>query len=187
MKQPVIIAILTLSLVCVVLLIAIGQAPPVANAAGIAHDSIPSMRAGGDGAARLAHIGSYAFYFQCAVLTQFVGFILLGISEKRRDTGLYITLAASLLVLLFVWYKIYDSHQIFLATNNTEYFLGFPTAAAWQVYGVWLSGIPLVVFYVAGFKKYIYSDEDEAAFEKLIDTYREGNNAVEPNATVNKE
>ncbi len=36
------------------------------------------------------------------------------------------------------------------------------------MYGVWLGGIPLVLIYTLGFRQFIYTDEDQAEFEKLV-------------------
>lgn len=150
------------------LLLAIGFAEPVANAAGTPHPSIPGANTGGDGSLRLAEIGVYAFLFQCLLLALTVCLSLLGISKNRRSMGLYIYMAASLVFMLFVWWKMYSGHQAFLQSGTTEYFLGFPVATAWQVYGTWLGGIPLILIYSIGFRKYIYTEEDEQKFEQLM-------------------
>jgi len=62
----------------------------------------------------------------------------------------------------------YSSHLQYLETGNTGYFLGFPIATAWAVYGTWLGAIPLVVLYTVGFHKCIYTPEDEQQFNKLL-------------------
>jgi hypothetical protein len=56
----------------------------------------------------------------------------------------------------------------FLDTNETDYFLGFPNATAWQTYGTWLGAIPLVLIYSLGFRKFIYTEEDERQFNALL-------------------
>jgi hypothetical protein len=40
---------------------------------------------------------------------------------------------------------------------------------------VWLGGIPLVLIYTLGFRQFIYTDEDQAEFERLVaETIAEG-------------
>jgi hypothetical protein len=36
------------------------------------------------------------------------------------------------------------------------------------MYGVWLGGIPLVFIYTLGFRQFIYTDKDQAEFERLV-------------------
>ena len=62
----------------------------------------------------------------------------------------------------------YFAHQAFLDSGETGWFLGFPSAAAWQVYGVWFAGVVLVAAYSAGFRRYILSEDDERRFEELL-------------------
>ncbi len=149
-------------------LIAISLAPPVANSGGIPHPDIPGMQAGGDGAARLEYIGNLAFAFQCLLLGLIVCLCSLGVSERRRSRELMIYMGSSLGFMLIVWWQMYSSHQEFLESGTTAYFMGFPIATAWQVYGTWLGAIPLILIYSIGFRKYIYTSEDEEKFDRLL-------------------
>jgi len=36
------------------------------------------------------------------------------------------------------------------------------------VYSIWLAGLGLVALYVLGFKRYVWSDDDQRAFEVLV-------------------
>ena len=168
MRDPLILVIFAITVGMSGILIAIGFAEPVINASGIPHPSIPAMRAGGDGAARLAEIGSLAFMFQCLLLALIVCLAALGVSKQHRNTRFYALLGLGFTFMLFVWWQTYSAHQEFLETGITEYFLGFPVATAWQVYGTWLGGIPLILLYTLGFRKFIYTEEDQKKFEKLL-------------------
>ena len=46
--------------------------------------------------------------------------------------------------------------------------MGFPVATAWQVYGTWLGAIPLIILYTVGFRKFIFTEEDERKYEQLL-------------------
>lgn len=168
MRNPTVLFLFILFLLCLALLVAIGTSPSPANAVGIPHPDISPMRAGGDGAARLSEIGIYGFLFQTLVLCSISALFVLGIPKQRRDSTLYVVSAIILACSIFVWYKIYNGHLLYLASNTTEYFFAFPTATAWMLYGVGFYGVLLIVFYCIGFKKYIYSDGDAKAFADLI-------------------
>lgn len=138
------------------------------NAAGLAHGAISGMRAGGDGAGRLAEFGVGAFAFNCLLLLFTVLLCVLGVSPAKRTPvflGWMILVYAANLI---VWWQMWLGHQAFLATGETGWFLGFPTATAWQVYGVWFAGVVLVAVYSAGFRHYILSEDDERRFEQLV-------------------
>ena len=47
--------------------------------------------------------------------------------------------------------------------------MGFPVPTAWQMYGTWLGAIPLIVMYSYGFRIFIYTREDEAEFDALLE------------------
>ncbi|MBL4580817.1 MAG: hypothetical protein JKY29_03280 [Gammaproteobacteria bacterium] len=151
------------------ILVAIFLAESVPNGAGLAHAQFNGMRVGGNGVARLEHIGTLAFAFQALLLLLIVCLAALGVAEERRSKGFWAYMGGTLLFSLFVWWQMYSNHQAFLETGVTSYFMGFPVATAWQVYGTWLAAIPLIVLYSVGFRKFIFTDEDEEKFEQLLE------------------
>ncbi len=161
-----------------VLLLEMLLTEPSPGAAGAPHPSIAGMQVGGDGLVRLESIGVYAFLFQTLLLLLICCLCALGVSKRYRSLGFYICLSAAYGVMLLVWWQMVSGHQAFMATGETSYFLGFPTATAWQMYGTWISAMPLVFMYIFGFAKFIYTKEDEAAFKRIIadQQAREGSN-----------
>lgn len=168
MRSKLIVVIFTTVLIMAGLLIAIVLADSVPNGAGLPHSEFNGMQAGGDGAARLEHIGGLAFAFQCLLLLLIVCLATLGVAEQRRSPELWAYMGGTLLFSLFVWYQMYSGHQAFLETGTTNYFMGFPVATAWQVYGTWLGAIPLIILYTVGFRKFIFTEEDERKYEQLL-------------------
>lgn len=171
--------IFAISVVMGLLLIAMLLAESVPNAGGGPHPLHPGMQVGEDGAARLEHIGAFAFLFQSLLLLLVVCLSMLGITDRNRSPQLLAYMGASYGFMLFAWWQMYAGHQEYLATGETDYFMGFPTATAWQVYGTWLGAIPLILIYTLGFRKYIYTAEDEAAFNKLLEEARSNNSVIE--------
>ena len=151
-----------------IILFLILTAEPVTNAGGSAHPIFAGMRIGGDGLARLEHIGSLGYAFQALLLSLIIAFAMLGVSEKHRTPRLRAYMIATLIFSLFILWQMVSSHLNFIATGERTYFMGFPSPTAWAMYGVWLGGIPLVLIYTLGFRQFIYTDEDQAEFEKLV-------------------
>jgi hypothetical protein len=169
MRSNLIYVIFAIVLLMAGIIVAICLADTVPNAAGLAHAQFNGMQAGGNGAARLEHIGNLAFAFQSLLLLLIVCLAALGVAEERRSTEFWAYMGGTLLFSLFVWWQMYSGHQAFLETGVTSYFMGFPVATAWQVYGTWLGAIPLIILYTVGFRKFIFTDEDEQKYEKLLE------------------
>ncbi len=168
-----------LGMAAILLLIGFTEAPE--NAAGMAHGEIPAMRMGGDGAARLADIGGLVFAFNCLLLWFTVLLCTLSVSPGKRTPAFFGWMAAVFVTNLIVWRQMYFGHQAFLANGETGWFLGFPAATAWQVYGMWFSGVILIAVYSGGFRSYILSESDERRFEQLL---RETRADAEPDSSA---
>ena len=150
------------------ILMAICLAETVPDAGGKPHAEFARLQVGGDGAARLQHIGFLGFIFQCLLIVQIVLLSILGVAERYRTNKLLMYMVASLAFMLLIAWQMFSGHLQYLNSNETGYFLGFPNATAWATYGTWLSAIPLVLIYSLGFKEFIYTEEDERKFNELL-------------------
>lgn len=166
------VVILALGVVQCLLLALIALTPLPDNPGGIAHSLYNGMRIGGDGAARYAPIADYAYWFQVIVLAQICFMIALGVKPARRSPVFWTLLTACFAAAVFVWTELIVSYERFLATGETGMLAGFPVATSWLVYAIWLAGWGLVAIYVFGFKRYIWSDDDQRAFETLVEQTR---------------
>lgn len=152
-----------------VILLAITLTENVPGSGGAAHPEFQGLQVGGNGSARMEHIGTLGFAFHCLLLVQIILLSLLGISERYRSTRLLTYMGGSLVFMLLVAWQMYFGHQQFLETGKTGYFLGFPAATAWATYGTWLGAIPTILIYSVGFRKYIYTPEDEEKYNILLE------------------
>lgn len=168
MQNRVVIGIFIICSAMALLLLAIILADPVPGSGGVPHPTIAGLMIGGDGAARLEEIGGFAFLFQSLLLLLIVALAALGVSAKHHNHLLYLLLALTYLFTMFIWWQMYFGHLEYLETGETGYFLGFPTATAWQMYGTWFGAIPLILIYVLGFRIFIHSEEDERAYQQLL-------------------
>ena len=150
------------------LLLFIMNAEIVANDAGIKHEIFAGMSIGGDGLERLRYTGTPSYLFGGLLIFLIVILCLLGITPLKRDLQLYLFLLLTLIFSLIIWYQMINSHLEYLKTGVTGYFMGFPTASAWQIYGIWLSSVPLIFLYSIGFRRYVFSDSDEQEFDTLL-------------------
>ena len=168
MRSKLIYIIFVVGVLMAAILVTIILTENVPNSGGATHPEIAGLQIGGDGAARMEHIGTLGLAFHCLLLAQIVLLSLLGVSERYRSTELIAYMGGSLIFMLLVAWQMYSGHQQFLETEETGHFLGFPTATAWATYGTWIGAIPLILIYSIGFRKYIYTPEDEEKYNELL-------------------
>ncbi|MCZ6619504.1 MAG: hypothetical protein O7E57_15385 [Gammaproteobacteria bacterium] len=145
--------------------ILVSPEPPMST--GGPHPEISGMSVGGDGLARVERIFWLGFVLQVLFVILIHLLVALGVASHNRTAAFWMSLAGAGLVSLWVCWKIFSSYAQFLETGETGYFLGFPIASAWMMFGIWLSGALLAVIYVVGFRRFVFTVEDEAAFELL--------------------
>lgn len=160
---------LALSLVCAVLVVAIAFQPEL-GALSQAHPTIAGMSVGSGQESVSATVSLLAYTLQNVVIVLSLTLLAMGVSPRYRTVRFYRSLVLIGGVMVAVWAAIYWGNQDFYLTGETAYVLGFPVASAWMIYGVWGSSALLTVFYVIGFKRFIYTDADRKAFEALLDT-----------------
>jgi hypothetical protein len=150
------------------LLLLIGLTAMPEQVGAMPHDQFPGMLIGGDGLMRFEPIRDYGYYFQLLMLAQVCLMIALGVAPQKRTKFFWCWLGLAFLAGSYVWWQLFTGYEAFLESGETEFVAGFPVATAWQVYAVWISGLALVGIYVFGFKQYVWSDADQAAFEALV-------------------
>lgn len=159
-------AILAGLVVTALMVIWVATTPAPEMAAGAAHPDYPAMTIGGDGT-RASPILLPAWLWQAAVIITATLLILLGIAPRHRSGMVLGLLAACGLAMLVSWTFLLTSYQASVAAGETSYALGFPVATSWMIYGIWFSQGLLTVLYCWGFRKFIFTEEDEAKFEAI--------------------
>jgi len=168
MRNNIIYFIFAIAVLMALILLTICLSETVPDAGGKPHAEIAGLQIGGDGAARLEHIGFLGFMFQSLLMVQIVSLSILGVAERYRTKKFLIYMASALALMLLIGWQMFSGHLEYLSSNETGYFLGFPNATAWATYGIWLSAIPLVLIYSLGFREFIYTEEDERKFNELL-------------------
>ena len=138
-----------------------------AGATGVPHDRIAAMTAGGDGLARLGGMGWVMSSLQVLTILLIHGLIALGVAERHRSLTFWLLLGSSAALSLAIWLGLYFSYVQFLENGAVAYVLGYPLPTALALFGVFLGGSYLCVIYIWGFRRFIFPEADEAAYEAL--------------------
>jgi hypothetical protein len=163
--------VLGLLLVIATCLVLIVVGPEPAATTGGAHPEFPAMRVGGDGFSRFLPVGQLALVLQSAAIVLYGVLLYLGVNKRHRTLSCKVWIAAGSAASMLIWWAIYSSYLRYLETGETEMVLGFPTATAFTVFGLWLTGFILVLAYVFGFRTFIFTHDDEAKYVKLVEQY----------------
>lgn len=137
------------------------------NATGQAHATIAGMSSGGDGLARLGGMGWMMFLLQILALLLIYALIALGVAERNRTRTFWVLLGLGAALSIAIWCGLYLSYVRLLETGEMQLLFGYPLPTAFMLFGVFLGGSYLCVFYIWGFKRFIYTEADEAAYESL--------------------
>lgn len=172
-----IVSILALLLIVAGCIVAIFLVDEPTASTGMTHASIAAMRMGGDGLTRFAPISTIILVMQSAIFVMFGVLVYLGISEHRRTRQCKIWITAGTMGLLMVWWSIFGTYSEYLASGQPRIVFGFPLPTAITVYGLWLAGFVFVIAYVIGFRSFVFTDEDEAAYHELLRKHKHDRDA----------
>jgi hypothetical protein len=145
--------------------------PMPVSPSGTPHSEINGMRIGGDGAARFKGFETTAFVLFAASFILFSTLIVTSVSKRNRSASFWFWLVLITLLVLFVWYRVFDSYTDYLSTGDLRFFLGFPEPTAWMIFGLWGGGALFALLYVLGFRRFIYTKHDEETLKDIIEEY----------------
>lgn len=166
--------LLFLNLVLLCLVMAWSWTRPQAEAAaGIPHPEYSTMLIGGPGMERFAPVALQSLLYGCLSITFFVGLLALGLRQRDRVRGNKLALLGGLAFYLSMFVMTWLSYQTFALNQDSAanrigpLFLGFPRPTAWMLFGIYGAPIVFLVLYWLKFDTWIYTREDEAAFNEL--------------------
>lgn len=167
---------LLIAFACVLWIVVVQE--PI-GATGSPHPEVPSMRVAVGGEKRYAPISAPTLILQTATLTAMVSLLLLPFKTPLRQHGMRLRLMLVLGLSVVVWLAINVSYERFL-TGSQEmesliFIAGFPLPSALAVYAVWGVGLLLTFFFVFGFNRFIYKNEDKEGFEALLREHKGDN------------
>jgi hypothetical protein len=169
----------------VAMLLAVGATlfvPRIDNGQGYKHPAFPEiMQRGTTDPPRHEQLWAPAAIFGAAQIVFFLACLAFGASRRKRLPKTFLAflgLGGAAYMGVFVW--MFEAYLRDPGMTSSPFFGGFPLPTAIMLYGVW--GIPLVfvVLYVAFFKRFIFTAEDEVAFRELVARQPESRPPMEP-------
>jgi len=141
---------------------------PVPQASGVVHPEFKTMLHSANSQASSSQVKYLGFAFGISIIAVF-GLCLYWGSKRTQQAGfrkrdLWVGMILYLLTfsaLVFSSWK-YDHIEAPLWGE-------LPIPTAWMLYGIWFVPVVFIILYVSGFRKHVLSEEDEAAFQKIIE------------------
>lgn len=132
---------------------------------GMAHPEFLGMRVGGD-ADPVTLLPAH--FIQIGTLCAMSFLMFMALPEARRSGAAVLLFVVAALLSILVWVSITVFHDLSEDARQPLYLLGFPLASSIAVYGVWLIGLLFSGFYVFGFNRWVFSDQDQMKFDALV-------------------
>jgi len=143
-------------------------APGAEIAAHVPHGRVSAMFSGGDGAARHASTLALGWAFGTIQLLIFAALMALGVRKNGSMRGFTTTLVGCTGFLIILWTAIVVTYRDYAAGSDSVLVLGMHASTALVVLGFWPLSTILTVAFVVGFNRWVYTPEDEEAFERLV-------------------
>ena len=152
------------------MLMVIGIATLVPESPGVygsPHPDFPGMLHGGPGPERHDGILWIGWMFGLLQIALFVTLMIIGARRAGRPRGATAPLLLCGVIQAAVWTSIVLTYRGSIQDGAGPFILAFPIPSAILLYVLWpLMGLFTLCF-VIGFKRWVLSDEDLAAFERL--------------------
>ncbi|MEO1088762.1 MAG: hypothetical protein AAFY88_31415 [Acidobacteriota bacterium] len=151
--------------------------PSVPGSFGIPHPDFATMLRGGDGVARHGDMLWLGWAIGAAQIVVFA--VLMAFGARRGPSfggdvsggglrGLGWPLVAVTAGCLGVWTLLMVTYADYLHDPDPALVLALPAPTATMIYALWALPVLFAVLYVAGFRRWVYSPADQAAFEALV-------------------
>lgn len=98
----------------------------------------------------------------------FAGLVALGVRRGGGLRGLGVPLACGTAAYIAVWTWLVVAYRGYQSDPSPALFLALPAPTAIMLYVLWPMPLVFVIFFVAGFRRWVLTEDDEAEFERLV-------------------
>ena len=159
---------------------------PDLQSGGVVHPEFPSMRHGSSGSEQHAATLWLGWVFGTLTILYVGTSIAFGGRQRERLRGLGRPVLYALAVYLGVWTSLVITYRLYLGEEAHSLFLAFPAPTALMLYVLFPVSVVFNLYFVFGLKRWVLSDEDFAAYQRLLEQSRK-NAAAEGTAPMSEE
>ncbi len=132
------------------------------------HADFPTMLQGGSGVVRHGDLLWLGWGVGILEILLFVGLLAVGARRGGRLHGLGLPLLIGTVAYLGIWTWLMLAYRSSLGETAPNFFLALPAPTAIMLYVLWPVPVVFVGCFVFGFRRWVLTREDQAAFEQLV-------------------
>jgi len=151
-----------------VIVFAVFMLPEPPQSHGVIHPKFASMEHGGAGIDRPATVLWLGWGLGVLEIAFFVALIALGARNRRGLRGLGLPLVGAGLAYVSAWTALVLAYRGYANDAVSVLVLGFPLPTAWMLFAIWPLPVLFVVFYTAGFDRWVATPKDLAELEEQL-------------------
>lgn len=146
--------------------------PEPINSHGMAHDAVDGMRQVGDIRQQTDPVFGAGYLLGILIYLVISVLVYLGVQPAKRDGKLVLAHTAATLTVLAVWSLLMYLFRQYLLTGDPMIVFGFPLPTLVMLLGVWIAPMSFSLIYILGFRRWVFTPEDEKTFRELLESKR---------------
>ena len=146
--------------------------PEPINSHGMAHHAVDGMRQVGDIRQQTDPVFGTGYLLGILIYLVISVLVYLGVQPAKRDGKLVLAHTAATLTVLGVWSLLMYLFRQYLLTGDPMIVFGFPLPTLVMLLGVWIAPMSFSLIYILGFRRWVFTPEDEKTFRELLESKR---------------
>jgi len=146
--------------------------PEPINGHGMAHLTVDGMRQVGDLRQQSDPVFGAGYLLGILIYLVISVLVYLGVQPAKRDGKLVLAHTAATLLVLGVWSLLMYLFRQYLLTGDPMIVFGFPLPTLVMLLGVWIAPMSFSLIYILGFRRWVFTAEDEKTFRELLESKR---------------
>lgn len=131
-------------------------------------DGVAIMLAGGPGEERAEPILGLAFVFGLLEIAFFMSCLAFGSRRNGKVGPIVKYIVAGGIVYAGAFIGLITAYRNYMSSDTLTTFGNLPTPTAWMMYALWPAPVFFLLVFIFGFQRFIWNDEDEAAFRAIV-------------------
>ena len=146
--------------------------PEPINGHGMAHHAVDGMRQAGDAWQQSEPVFRAGYLLGMLIYLIISALVYIGVPQAKRDRKLRLAHSAATLVVLGMWSFLIYLFRQYLVSGDPMIDLAFPLPTLVMLLGLWMAPLSFSLIYILGFRRWIFTPEDEETFRKLMEGRR---------------
>ena len=143
--------------------------PEPINGHGMAHQTVDGMRQVGDIRQQSDPVFGVGYLLGVLIYLVISALVYIGVPPAKRDRKLGLAHAAATLLVLGVWSLLMHLFRQYLLSGDPMVVVAFPLPTLVMLLGVWTAPMSFSLIYILGFRRWIFTPEDEETFRRLME------------------